>query len=94
MRQPSPSVGAGTAVAGPPCRRLLITGPGNVELIAEHLPPLGDHDVYARTIVSGISHGPMDRDLGKLHRASQRPERAAVLLRIRVLACAVRVFRH
>jgi threonine dehydrogenase-like Zn-dependent dehydrogenase len=43
--------------AGPPCRRLLITEPGAVELIEQHLPPLGAHDVYARTVVSGISHG-------------------------------------
>ncbi len=72
MRQPSPSVGAGTAVAGPPCRRLLITGPGTVELIAEHLPPLGDHDVYVRTVVSGISHGTeiawLHDDAAALHR--------------------------
>jgi threonine dehydrogenase-like Zn-dependent dehydrogenase len=58
MRQPAPNPTIDvTATAAPLCRRLLITGPGTVELIAEHLPPLGAHDVYARTVVSGISHG-------------------------------------
>lgn len=42
---------------GPPCRRLLITAPGTIELIEQSLPALTAHDVYARTIVSGISHG-------------------------------------
>jgi 2-desacetyl-2-hydroxyethyl bacteriochlorophyllide A dehydrogenase len=45
------------AAAGPPCTRLLITGPGHVELLEERLPPLGERDVYACTVVSGISHG-------------------------------------
>jgi threonine dehydrogenase-like Zn-dependent dehydrogenase len=36
---------------------LFITGPGTVEIIGEDLPALGDHDVYVRTVVSGISHG-------------------------------------
>jgi hypothetical protein len=58
MRHPAPNPTIDvTATAAPLCRRLLITGPGTVELIAEHLPPLGAHDVYARTVVSGISHG-------------------------------------
>jgi 2-desacetyl-2-hydroxyethyl bacteriochlorophyllide A dehydrogenase len=72
MRQTSSSVGVGTAAAGPPCRRLLITAPGTIELIAEHLPPLGDHDVYARTVMSGISHGTeiawLQGDAAALHR--------------------------
>ena len=42
---------------GPACRRLLITQPGTVEVISEHLPPLGPAEVYARTVLSGISHG-------------------------------------
>lgn len=48
---------AETITAGPPCRRLLITGPGTVELIEQRLPAVGEHDVYVRTVVSGISHG-------------------------------------
>ena len=56
MTQPDTGT-AGTSTAGPLCRRLLITGPGTVELIGQRLPPLGEHDVYARTVVSGISHG-------------------------------------
>lgn len=43
--------------AGPLCTRLLITGPGQIELIDQQLPVLGEHDVYARTVISGISHG-------------------------------------
>src|SRR5436305_10521085 len=43
--------------AGPHCRRLLITAPGTVALIEQRLPPLGADDVYARTLLSGISHG-------------------------------------
>lgn len=46
-----------TTQLGPACRRLLITQPGTVEVIAEHLPPLGPTEVYARTVLSGISHG-------------------------------------
>jgi 2-desacetyl-2-hydroxyethyl bacteriochlorophyllide A dehydrogenase len=56
MRQPAPTA-AGTAVTGPPCRRLFITAPGTVELIKQRLPPLGERDVYARSVLSGISHG-------------------------------------
>jgi 2-desacetyl-2-hydroxyethyl bacteriochlorophyllide A dehydrogenase len=56
MTQPGLGTAESTA-AGPPCRRLLITGPGTVELIEHRLPPVGEHDVYARTVVSGISHG-------------------------------------
>lgn len=41
----------------PPTTRLMITAPGRVELIAESLPPLGPTDVYAKAVVSGISHG-------------------------------------
>ncbi|WP_207386947.1 zinc-binding dehydrogenase [Frankia sp. Cppng1_Ct_nod] len=57
MRQPAPDVVDETTAAGPPCRRLMITAPGVVELIEQRLPPLGEHDVYARTVLSGISHG-------------------------------------
>lgn len=39
------------------CRRLLITGHSRIELIEEHLPPVGPGDVLARAVVSGISHG-------------------------------------
>ncbi|WP_432983003.1 zinc-dependent alcohol dehydrogenase [Dactylosporangium sp. CA-233914] len=39
------------------CRRLFITEPGAVELLDDELPPLFDHDVYATTVLSGISHG-------------------------------------
>lgn len=46
-----------TTQLGPACRRLLITQPGTVEVIAEHLPPPGPTEVYARTVLSGISHG-------------------------------------
>jgi len=42
---------------GPPCRRLLITEPGVVEVIAERLPAIGPDEVYARSVVSAISHG-------------------------------------
>jgi 2-desacetyl-2-hydroxyethyl bacteriochlorophyllide A dehydrogenase len=56
MTQPTIDL-TNSVTAGPPCRRLLITGPGQVELIEQRLPPLGAHDVYARTVVSGISHG-------------------------------------
>ncbi|MCW6003751.1 zinc-binding dehydrogenase [Micromonospora sp. CPCC 205371] len=35
----------------------MITQPGTVEVIAEHLPPLGPTEVYVRTLLSGISHG-------------------------------------
>lgn len=41
----------------PPTTRLMITGPGRVELISDSLPPLGPTDVYAQAVVSGISHG-------------------------------------
>lgn len=47
----------GSIHVGPHCQRLLITGPGTVEVIAERLPPLGPTDVYARTVLSAISHG-------------------------------------
>jgi 2-desacetyl-2-hydroxyethyl bacteriochlorophyllide A dehydrogenase len=57
MTQPAPDAAGAMVTAGPACRRLLITAPGAVELIEERLPPLGEHDVYARTVVSGISHG-------------------------------------
>jgi len=50
-------VAGGAVAAGPPCTRLLITGPGQVELIEHRLPALGEHDVYAETVISGISHG-------------------------------------
>lgn len=46
-----------TTAAGPSRRRLFITAPGQVELIEERLPPLDAHDVYAHSVVSGISHG-------------------------------------
>jgi 2-desacetyl-2-hydroxyethyl bacteriochlorophyllide A dehydrogenase len=49
--------GAATTQLGPVCRRLLITQPGTVEVIAEHLPPLGPTEVYTRSVLSGISHG-------------------------------------
>jgi hypothetical protein len=39
------------------CRRLFITEPGTVELLDDELPPLGERDVYATTVLSGISHG-------------------------------------
>ncbi|GAA2392122.1 alcohol dehydrogenase catalytic domain-containing protein [Dactylosporangium salmoneum] len=39
------------------CRRLFITGPGTVELLDEELPPLGEQEVYATAVLSGISHG-------------------------------------
>ncbi|WP_277349811.1 alcohol dehydrogenase catalytic domain-containing protein [Planosporangium thailandense] len=68
MTHPAPTVTSGLgATAGPPCRRLLITAPGTVELIEQILPPLGDHDVYVRTVVSGISHG---TELAWLHGAA------------------------
>jgi|GEM_PF-2813402 len=55
-----PTLGGTTqaaTTAGPRCTRLLITGPGQIELIEQQLPVLGEHDVYARTVISGISHG-------------------------------------
>jgi len=57
MSQPNARIANDAVAAGPPCRRLLITAPGTLELIEERLPPLGEHDVYARTVVSGVSHG-------------------------------------
>lgn len=48
---------SGTTRLGPACRRLLITRPGRVEVIAERLPPPGPTEVYVRTVLSGISHG-------------------------------------
>jgi 2-desacetyl-2-hydroxyethyl bacteriochlorophyllide A dehydrogenase len=42
---------------GPLCKRLLISGPGQVEIIEQRLPRLGDDDVFAETVISGISHG-------------------------------------
>ncbi|GAA2332905.1 zinc-binding alcohol dehydrogenase [Dactylosporangium salmoneum] len=39
------------------CRRLFITGPGTIELLDEELPPLGEQEVYATAVLSGISHG-------------------------------------
>jgi 2-desacetyl-2-hydroxyethyl bacteriochlorophyllide A dehydrogenase len=56
MTHPEPGT-AETITTGPPCRRLLITGPGTVELIEQRLPPVSEHDVYVHTVVSGISHG-------------------------------------
>jgi 2-desacetyl-2-hydroxyethyl bacteriochlorophyllide A dehydrogenase len=56
MTQPA-LADTGAAAAGLSCRRLLITAPHTVELIAHHLPPLGAHDVYLRTVLSGVSHG-------------------------------------
>jgi 2-desacetyl-2-hydroxyethyl bacteriochlorophyllide A dehydrogenase len=56
MTQPALDV-ADPATTGPACHRLLITGPGQIELIAHRLPALGEHDVHARTVISGISHG-------------------------------------
>src|SRR5206468_11453149 len=35
----------------------MFTGAGRVELVEERLPVLGSGEVYARTIISGISHG-------------------------------------
>lgn len=46
-----------TRPPGSPCRRLMFTSPGQVEILAEQLPPPGPGEVYARTVVSGISHG-------------------------------------
>jgi 2-desacetyl-2-hydroxyethyl bacteriochlorophyllide A dehydrogenase len=57
MTQPTLNAADEKVTAGPPGRRLLITAPGMIELIEQRLPPLGEHDVYAHTIVSGISHG-------------------------------------
>lgn len=57
MRQPACESARAEATTGPSCRRLLITAPGVVELVEEHLPPMGEYDVYARSVVSGISHG-------------------------------------
>ncbi|GAA4690944.1 zinc-binding alcohol dehydrogenase [Phytohabitans rumicis] len=42
---------------GAGCRRLLFTEPGRVEVIEERLPGLGPGEVYARTVLSGVSHG-------------------------------------
>ncbi|BCB81213.1 zinc-binding dehydrogenase [Phytohabitans flavus] len=48
----APSLDRGAA-----CRRLLFAGPGRVEVIEERLPALGADEVYARTVLSGVSHG-------------------------------------
>lgn len=39
------------------CRRVMFTAPHQVEVITQRLPPLGPGEVYAHTVVSGISHG-------------------------------------
>jgi 2-desacetyl-2-hydroxyethyl bacteriochlorophyllide A dehydrogenase len=58
MRNPALHVAEGAVSEGLLCRRrLLIIAPGVVELIDEALPGLGERDVYARTVISGISHG-------------------------------------
>ncbi len=57
MARPIRGVASDATAAGPLCRRLLITAPGRVELIGHRLPAIGAHDVYARTVISGISHG-------------------------------------
>ncbi|TWJ20737.1 threonine dehydrogenase-like Zn-dependent dehydrogenase [Micromonospora endolithica] len=62
----------------PPCSRVMITGPGQVEIVREHLPALGPDAVYAESVVSGISHGTemawVAGDAAALHRSwdSQR----------------------
>lgn len=55
MRQSITDIAPSVAAVGPRCRRLLITAPGAVELIEEHLLPVGERDVYARTVISGTS---------------------------------------
>lgn len=45
------------ATFGIPRRGVVITGPGTVEVINGQLPEPGPSDVYARTVLSGISHG-------------------------------------
>lgn len=57
MGQTTPVAAVGTFSIGGPCRRLLITAPGAVEIVEQRLRPLGATDVYARTVLSGISHG-------------------------------------
>ncbi|MEV4416197.1 zinc-binding dehydrogenase [Catellatospora sp. NPDC049609] len=58
MTQPTTvDVAETSAPSGPTCTRLWITEPGCVELIEDQLPALGEHDVYAQTVISGISHG-------------------------------------
>lgn len=57
MRQPIPDAASSSTSLGPHSRRLMITAPGAVELIEEHLLPVGERDVYAHTVISGISHG-------------------------------------
>lgn len=57
MTNPAVDVAGTPTGPGPCCTRLLITGPGRIELIEQHLPPPGPRDVYAHTVLSGISHG-------------------------------------
>lgn len=57
MRQPIFDTPTGRARSGPAVQRLLITAPGQIELINERLPTLGPTDVCAQTVLSGISHG-------------------------------------
>jgi 2-desacetyl-2-hydroxyethyl bacteriochlorophyllide A dehydrogenase len=57
MRQPTIHHAYATSELGRPCRRLLITAPGAVEIIEEHLPPPTAQEVYARSVISGVSHG-------------------------------------
>lgn len=40
-----------------PYSRIMITAPGRVEVVGDFLPALGPDDVYAESVVSGISHG-------------------------------------
>lgn len=72
MRQPTPDMAIHPLGIGPPCRRLMITAPGAVEVVETHLPRLGAHDVHVRTVLSGISHGTeiawLKGDAAALHR--------------------------
>lgn len=70
----APVVGRGAA-----CRRLLFTGPGQVEIIEERLPVLGSGEVYARSVLSGVSHGTemawLRGEAAALHRTWDTDER-------------------
>jgi 2-desacetyl-2-hydroxyethyl bacteriochlorophyllide A dehydrogenase len=52
-----PMTQARQAGSGTRYRRLMFTAPGHVEVIEERLLPLTRDEVYARSVMSGISHG-------------------------------------
>jgi 2-desacetyl-2-hydroxyethyl bacteriochlorophyllide A dehydrogenase len=57
MREAAFGATSPRSAQGLSCTRLLFTGPDRIELVDDWLPPLGEREVYVRTVISGISHG-------------------------------------